>query len=175
MPAQYLETRDIPLAELTRFPGNARRGKIGAIRESVRTNGQYRSIVVRQCDNGQLIILAGNHTFDALGLEGHESARCDVVSCTDREARKINLADNRISDLATDDPDSLVELLSYLDEDYAGTGWSEDEVNRLIDPDLPEGFKEFDDDGDGGGSAPVAVACPSCGHSFDPRLALTTG
>ena len=37
------------------------------------------------------------------------------------------------------DDDALVELLSYLDEDYDGTGWTAEDVEALITPpdDLP--------------------------------------
>ena len=36
------------------------------------------------------------------------------------------------------DDDALVELLSYLDGDYEGTGWSEEDVSALIEPPGPE-------------------------------------
>jgi ParB-like chromosome segregation protein Spo0J len=137
VPAQFLETRDIPLAELTPFPGNARRGNVSKIRESIRKNGQYRSLVVRHVPDG-LIILAGNHTFQALRAEGSPTARCEVIRCDDDEARRINLADNRLSDMAEDDPDALVELLSYLEGDYEGTGWTQEAVDKLIDPPIPD-------------------------------------
>jgi len=175
VPAQWIETREIPLGELTPFPGNARRGNVEQIRKSIRANGQYRSLVVRKTDEG-LIILAGNHTFQALGAEGSKTARCEVIDCTDHEARKINLADNRIPELAVDDADALTELLSYLDDDYEGTGWTEEEVNRFVGLDLPEGFKEFGADDDPG-DEPAAreVTCPACNHTFDPRESRTSG
>jgi ParB-like chromosome segregation protein Spo0J len=144
MPAEWLETRDIPLAELTRFPGNARRGNVNVIRESLRRNGQYRALVVRYGDDS-LVILAGNHTFDALAAEGRETARCEVIRCTDDESRRINLVDNRANDLAVDDSDALVELLSYLDGDYEGTGFTEEQVDKLIEPGAPTGDADVDD------------------------------
>lgn len=64
MPATWIATRDLPLAGLGRFPGNARRGNVEEIRKSIKRHGQYRAIVVRQHD-GQHTILAGNHTADA--------------------------------------------------------------------------------------------------------------
>ena len=132
MPARFVETRDVPLDQLTRFPGNARRGNVAEIRKSIRANGQYRSLVVRQDEEGRLVILAGNHTYDALSAEGHPTARCEVIECSEREARKINLADNRLSDLAVDDNDALVELLSYLDGDYDGTGFVQEDIDFLL-------------------------------------------
>ena len=59
MPARWIATRDIPLSDLERFPGNARRGNVAEIRKSIRRHGQYRAIVVR--DTGtSLVILAGS-------------------------------------------------------------------------------------------------------------------
>lgn len=138
MPVTYHNTRDIPLAMLTRFPGNARRGRTDEIRASIRRHGQYRSLVVRDCGPGGLVILAGNHTYDALCAERRQIARCEILTCTDDEARRINLADNRLGELGTYEVDDLVEALSYLDDDYDGTGWTAADVAALIDPITPD-------------------------------------
>src|ERR1039458_6165068 len=98
MPATWTSTRDVQISDLTRFPNNARRGNVEEIRKSLRRHGQYRAIVVR--DTGtELVILAGNHTRDALEAEGHTAARCEVIECSDDEARRINIADNRTGEL----------------------------------------------------------------------------
>ena len=134
----YQATRDIPIGDLTRFPGNARRGDTEQIRASLRRHGQYRSLVVR--DTGtRLVILAGNHTRDALEAEGHQTARCEVITCTDDEALRINITDNRMNDLAGDDQEALALLLSGLDGDFDGTGWSEDDFAALLGDDEPQG------------------------------------
>jgi ParB-like nuclease domain len=139
----WVATREMPLVELQRFPGNARRGNVSEIRKSVRRNGQYRALVVREHNDGNdYTILAGNHTAMALMAEGYVMARCEIITCTDAEARRVNLADNKLSDIAEDDPDALVELLSYLDEDYEGSGWTAEEVERMLtpsgDPEVPD-------------------------------------
>jgi hypothetical protein len=131
--ATYVDTREVPLGALTRFPGNAKRGDVGKIRESVRASGQYRSLVVRDTGD-QLIILAGNHTRDALAAEGYKTGRCEIITCDEQTARKINLADNRLAELGENDGDALAELLSYLDGDYDGTGYTQQDVDRLLDP-----------------------------------------
>jgi hypothetical protein len=163
VPAQWVETREIPLGDLTQFEGNARRGYVADIRKSIRANGQYRSLVVRLCDDGQLVILAGNHTYDAVRAERHPAVRCEVITCTDQEARKINLADNRLSDLAMDDSDALVELLSYLDGDYDGTGWTEQDVDRMISGGTPDPEPDPDDTN----SNQAGHTCPACGFQWD--------
>lgn len=132
MPARWLATENLPIGTLERFPGNARRGNVAEIRKSIRRHGQYRAIVVRSHD-GKLTVLAGNHTADALEAEGHETARCELIECDDDEARRINLADNKLSDLAEDDPEDLALLLASLDGDYDGTGWDVYDVDGLAD------------------------------------------
>ena len=143
MPAKFLATRELPLSELTRFPGNARRGNVAEIRKSLRRHGQYRAIVVRVHD-GRHVILAGNHTADALEAEGHDTARCELIECTDDEARRIALADNKLAELGDYDSDLLADLLASLDGDYEGTGWDAQDVDGLADA-----------LGDGDGDAPA--------------------
>lgn len=132
MTATYRSTRDIPLDELTPFPGNARRGDVEAIRASLRRNGQYRSLVVREIPNGPLVVLAGNHTLQALAAEEHVQARCEVVQCDDATARRINLADNKTAELGSYDDDALTQLLDALDGDFDGTGWAQEDLADLI-------------------------------------------
>jgi hypothetical protein len=166
--AVYVETRDVSLDELTPFPGNAKRGNPAEILVSLRRNGQYRGLVVRKIPGGPLIVLAGNHTMQALQAHGagrceyadHEknpcamcsdgawdgtTARCEIIVCDDDEARRINLADNRLAELGGYDNDSLAELLSYLDGDYEGTGYSDDDVMKLITPPDIDDLTDNDD------------------------------
>ena len=144
MPVTFAGTRDIALSDLTRLPGNARRGNVGEIRKSIRRHGQYRAIVVRDCAEG-LIILAGNHTRDAIEAEGHDAARCEVITCTDDEARRIALADNRLAEMGGYDDAALAELLSGLDGDYEGTGWAEEDLSALLGPEDSPGRGDPDD------------------------------
>lgn len=130
--AAYVATRDVPLDELTPYPGNAKRGDVEQIRKSLRRNGQYRSLVVREIHNGPLIVLAGNHTLQALQEEGRETARCEIVTCDDATARRINLADNRTAELGTYDSDALAELLSPIADDLEGTGFAEVDLLELL-------------------------------------------
>lgn len=137
MPAKYLETRDIPIAELTPYPGNARRGDVDRIRESVRANGQYRSLVVRR-RAGSLVVLAGNHTLAALRAEGAATVRCELFECDDDTALRINLVDNRAAELGSYDDEALALLLRQLD-DPLGSGWLDDEIAVLLADDSPDG------------------------------------
>lgn len=131
----YLGTREISFDQLERFEGNARRGDVDAIRGSLRRHGQYRSLVVRAVGDDRFVILAGNHTHDALKAEGYTTARCEVIECDDDQARRINLADNRLAELGTYDQEALAELLTFLDGDLDGTGYSAEDVSALLGTD----------------------------------------
>jgi 16S rRNA G966 N2-methylase RsmD len=153
VPATWLATKDVPLADLERFPGNARRGNVGEIRKSIKRHGQYRSLVVRSHD-GKLTILAGNHTRDALEAEGFDGARCEIIECDDAEARRINAADNRLGELPDPetgeryDGDALAELLGSFEGDFDGTGWTEEDLADLLaegEPDPVGGGGDPDD------------------------------
>jgi DNA modification methylase len=147
MAVTYRETRTIRLTELVPFPGNARRGNIPKIREALRALGQFRTLLVRET-NGQLVVLAGNQTRFAMLAEGWDEARCELVECSDLEAVKVNLADNRLSDLATDDDIALGGLFSYLEGDYTATGWEPETAAAFMgsrSPDPPGGLGDPDD------------------------------
>ncbi|MCY0957716.1 hypothetical protein [Streptomyces sp. H27-H5] len=167
--ATYLRTALIPLSDLTPFPGNAKRGDVDTILTSLRRNGQYRSLVARELPGAPLVVLAGNHTAQALhrhgsGDCGHQAcgvcandpawtpaARCEVVACDEDTARRVNLIDNRSADLGSYDADALAELLSFLDEDYGGTGYQDADVERLLAPppsleELADTYRDPDDE-----------------------------
>ncbi|PKA32862.1 hypothetical protein OIE91_11315 [Streptomyces albidoflavus] len=169
-PATHVRTDTLLLNQLQHFPGNARRGDVELILTSLKRNGQYRGLVVRDVQpDGPLVVLAGNHTMQALALHGpgactyrttHQgqerpcgvcygedwtpSARCEVIICDDDTARRINLVDNKASDDGTYDRDALAELLSYLDDDgYEGTGYTDTDINLLVAP--PPSLEELAD------------------------------
>jgi ParB-like chromosome segregation protein Spo0J len=163
---KYLRTKVIPLDELTPYPGNARRGRVDVIKQSLEKNGQYRSLVVRKIENGPLVILTGNHTAMALTEAGAKGARCELIECDDATARRINIVDNRSNDLATDDSDALADLLRELNGDHEGTGFTEDEIARMLVepavpvPQAPEEFTEYDE------GIKTEHVCPKCDYRW---------
>jgi hypothetical protein len=160
MPAIYVETREVPLDELAPFPGNARRGDVAAIQASLRRNGQYRSLIVRDAGTGPLIVLAGNNTLQALQAEGSETARCEVVRCSDSDARRINLADNKLAEMGTYDNDALAELLEGIRDDIDGTGYNSNDLVQILDVELPQGFPTYDES-IAAAAAPPAAPVPA--------------
>lgn len=155
--ATYVRTEAYPLGDLTPFPGNAKRGDIPTILESLCRNGQYRSLIVRETEPGALTVLAGNHTLQALaahgpgpcdlsvrhgeeehpcalcgGAEWEPAARCEVVTCDDPTARRINLVDNRSSEKGEYDEAALAELLASIGDDLSGTGYTDTDLTDLL-------------------------------------------
>ena len=128
----FIETRDVPVADLTPFPGNAKRGNVGMIKESIQEHDQYRALVVRHTPQDTLVVLAGNHTLQAIRELQRPAARCEIIACDDATARKINLVDNRASDAGTYDDQALADILQALEGDYAGTGWDADDLTSIL-------------------------------------------
>lgn len=153
MSTTYVETRMVDLDDLTPFPGNARLGNRRKLVESLEENGQYRSLIVRQT-GAELVVLAGNNTMAALEERGDTSARCEIVTCDDATALRINLVDNKSNDEATYDDAARAALLDLLDGELSGTGYEEDEVDAILarfeEPEYTEVHEpevaEFNDD-----------------------------
>jgi ParB-like chromosome segregation protein Spo0J len=123
-------TRQVELAKLTLYERNPRRGDVERIKGSLQDHGQFRAIVVRQAD---MMVLAGNHSTIAMRELGWRKALAHLIDCSDDEARRIVLVDNRTADAAHYDEGLLRELLTELEGDYTGTGYEEDELQRLLD------------------------------------------
>lgn len=143
-----LRTEPVALKRLVPYPGNPRRGDIEAIKESLEGNGQYRPIVVRA---DTLEVLAGNHTLRAASELGWEEIVASFVSCTDEEAKRIVLVDNRTNDLAGYDEEALVALLQELSS-LEGTGYEAADLEALL--------AELSDDALGPDVAPPPPASP---------------
>lgn len=128
----FIETRDVPVADLTPYPGNAKRGHVGMIKDSILEHGQYRALVVRHTPDDRLVVLAGNHTLQAIKALKRATARCEVIACDDATARKINLVDNRAADAGTYDDRALADILTALDGDFAGTGYDAEDLTSIL-------------------------------------------
>lgn len=100
-----------PVDSVQLHPRNVRQGDVGAIATSLAQHGQYRPIVVQQSTGN---ILAGNHTYKAAVSLGWDKIAVNLVDCTDDEALRILLADNRANDLASYDDAGLLDVLKEL-------------------------------------------------------------
>jgi ParB-like chromosome segregation protein Spo0J len=117
-----------PISELKFYPGNARRGDIDLIAESLEKLGQYKPIVV----NADGTILAGNHTVMAAQRLGWETIDVHRVDVDDETAKRIVLVDNKANDQSTYDVEDLVNLLTELPT-LEATGFTRDEVDELLE------------------------------------------
>jgi hypothetical protein len=183
---QFIRNDVLSLDQLQPFPGNARRGDVDAIAESLATFGQYRSLIVREHE-GAHVILAGNHTAQGIarlatytagqldeiygagtaerwGGQVKAEARVEIITCDDGEARKINAADNRLAELGGYDDAALLAQLQQMSGDMAGTGWTEDDLRRLADPiPAPGTFVEFGQD------IETDYRCPQCSYEWSGK------
>lgn len=115
------------ISELKEYPGNARRGNISVLVESLKINGQYRPIVVQKSTN---YVLAGNHLLRAAKQLGWEKIDAVFIDCDDEAALKIVLADNRTADLGDYNDELLKQLLETV-ENFEGTGYTEEDLAEL--------------------------------------------
>ena len=131
----------VPISQLKFFPGNARRGDIDLIAESLERLGQYKPVVA--CTGGKApelanVILTGNHTVMAAQRLGWGTIDVHWVDVDADTAKRIVIADNKASDEATYEVEELVNLLTEL-PDLAGTGFDRDELDELLEAlDTPE-------------------------------------
>jgi hypothetical protein len=116
------------LDQLRIHPANPRRGNLDLVKDSIRANGWYGTLIVQRSTGH---ILVGNHRFRAGAELGMTEFPVLYVDVDDERARRILLADNRTNDVAAYDDQALLELLQGLDG-WEGTGYSADELDDLM-------------------------------------------
>jgi len=126
-----IKTLAKPIAGFRTHPRNVRQGDIGAICTSLEAHGQYRPIVVHKATNE---ILAGNHTFLSAQALGWDKIAVTFVDCTEEQALRILIADNRANDLATYNDSDLAEVLKDLANGggLEGTLYDGDDLDDLL-------------------------------------------
>lgn len=121
----------IAISSLEDHPDNPRRGDTKAVSDSIGSNGFYGAILVQR-STGR--VLAGHTRVRAMKAAGASTVPGFWLDVDDAQARRILLADNRTSDLAYYDDDTLFRALSSLLEDdgnLKGTGY-DDATYRLL-------------------------------------------
>ena len=134
--AQIINTGDkvvmVAVGDLSCHPDNPRRGNLDEIRSSIRVNGFYGALVVQRSTGH---ILAGNHRYMAAQAEGLDKVPVIFVDASDDDAKAILVGDNRLSDLAENDPELLAALLQAIqtrEHGLTGTGYSDDDLAALL-------------------------------------------
>jgi len=151
-----------PLRELKAHPENARLGNVDLIAQSLEHHGQYSPIVINQ-DN---VILAGHHVAQAAKKLGWKDIETVQVTVNAQQARKILLADNRTSDLATYNETILLELIEAL-PDLEGTGFGPadiDALDAIIHGDIPEPPTKGEE------TPPTDIVQLKLGHAFQTDI-----
>lgn len=122
----------VPVTELHPHPANPRQGDVGAIVQSIQTNGWY-GVIVAQASTRY--VLAGNHRLQAAKHLKMPTVPVHWVDVDDAAAQRILLADNRANDLASYDDHALATLLASVMEDAGtldGTLYDGDDLDNLV-------------------------------------------
>lgn len=140
---------EVPVSDLVEHPDNPRRGDTGLIADSIAHNGFYGAVIAQRATSR---VLAGNHRLRAAVSEGLETLPVIWVDVDDETATRILLADNRTSDLADFDGSDLAQLLEQLtgtDAHLAGTGYTQADLDMLLEDlagdDPPEDLGDTDE------------------------------
>lgn len=132
-----IETKMERMDSLNRYYENPRIGDPAKTAESLKKNGQFRSIVVNVgTKTGRpREILAGNHTHMGAERLKWDYIQVDWVDVSESHARRIVLADNGSSDGSTYHDDVLARLLQAEKDatgTLVGTTYDDDVLNRLV-------------------------------------------
>lgn len=122
------EYREIPANLLHPHPYNPNRGDMDAIAESVKVNGFYGAVTVRDHPEhpGEFEILAGEHRWRTAVDEAGDPTvlvPCIIADYDDVGAARVLLADNETAKRSTYDPDTLTHILQTLGS-TEGTGFT---------------------------------------------------
>ena len=103
--------------------------QIAEFQRSIKMFGQIRPIVIDENN----VVLAGNGLFATMRSMNYETADCYVVSgLSEKEKKKLMLADNRIFDLGVDDMSAFDALIAELGEDLDVPGFDEALLKSLL-------------------------------------------
>ena len=132
-----IKTEMVPLSKLNKYYKNPIVGAPEKTAESLKVNGQFRSIVVNKgSKTGRPNeILAGNHTYMGADKLGWKEIQVDWVDVNEDHARSIVLADNGSRDGSTYKEDVLEELLTAHKNStgsLVGTTLSDDLLSGLL-------------------------------------------
>lgn len=120
-----------PLSELHSPARNIRKHTDKQIAEYVRSLqmfGQIKPVVVDEAGE----IIAGNGLYQALLQMGAGECDCYVLSgLSEKQKKKLMLADNRVYELGVTDMEAFEELIKDLEGDTDVPGWDEDLLEMM--------------------------------------------
>lgn len=128
----FQNVEQVPLGKLKEHPENARRGNVDMVADSLALHGQYKPVVVNKRKPLAGTIVAGHHLVAAAKRLGWESVAVAWVDLSEEDHRRVMLMDNRSSDVAKNDDQGLLDLLTSLGDNLLGTGYDESDVDALL-------------------------------------------
>ena len=127
-----MNTETVPVASLKPHPGNPRRHSALQVTEMARSIEKYGQIRPIVCDeNGTILV---GHCIH-LALQQMKRDDAIVLRKTDLDEddkKRLILADNKISDLGTDDFDQLWALIESREGQYDIPGYDDNVLNSSI-------------------------------------------
>lgn len=121
----------VPRKQLKHHPHNARQGDVGALVQLFTENGYYGALIVQKSTG---YVIKGNHSMDALDELKIDPLPVIFIDVDDVTARRMAIADNRASDLATNDQQGVLDELRWIEEQLGsldGTGFDADDLAEL--------------------------------------------
>jgi hypothetical protein len=164
--AEQLRPLAVRCDSLILDPANARKhpdDNLEAIKGSLRSFGQVKPIVVRE---GSRVVCCGNGTLAAARALGMTHVAANIIPLSDTAAAALAIADNRTSELAEWDEETLKSLLATIAVDDQGLQAMFDALEAEyktevpVEPDAPEDFKQVDE------NIETEHVCPRCGFSW---------
>lgn len=140
------ETALVAVDSIIEHPQNPNVGDLDLIGESLEENGFYGSLIVQRSTG---YVLVGNHRLRAAKKLGLAEVPVTYVDVDDERAAKIMIADNKIAKAGEMDDAILAKLFEEIDA--LGTGFTDDEVAKLLEdaPGDQDGDQEAQGSGDG--------------------------
>ena len=159
--------KEVPINQITLYDNNPRRNEkaVDVVAHSIQSFG-FKVPVVLDVQN---TIVCGHTRVKAAQKLGLASVPCVIADdLTEAQIKAFRVADNRTHEFAEWDIEKLqVELseLDAMDIDIEMTGFSEDELDRMIAQKEPIDLDE--DTGSSRSSETKTCFCPKCGFEFE--------
>lgn len=122
----------VPIDSVRQYDRNPNNGSVDDIIDSIQINGFFTAVTA---DIDTKMILAGNHRYQALLALGATEIPVIWTKVDADSAKRVLVADNRLSALARMDEHGLAELLQELQETevgLSGTGFDDASLERLM-------------------------------------------
>jgi hypothetical protein len=153
----------VPLARLTPHPANPNQGDVGLLTQLLEANG-FAGAVLAQESTG--ILVDGETRWHAAAAEGLGEIPVIWLDISDDTRDRLLASINEAGRRGANDEAKLLALLTGLavtPRGLEGAAFDGDDLDALIkrlNPEPPEGFKDYDDD------IPTSYRCPSCGYTW---------